>query len=244
MARIRNLKSPPIQEAVIDFLIECEPLTEDVLRSIATNLITSSDWNVHAIRAHEATFDLDKPDEVRQVDRFDGLRLNSPDDTLVILLHANRVTASHVKSYSDWNELERFAVGCLEAFGKHAVDPYVSRLGTRFINFINADGGFDEVLELPPRSVAVGGVVERFFERQALRFEERDVSATYTVGLVNPDEPQAVEQLQLVVDIDAYKVGRFEIGHTALSAELGTLRDIKNEIFFGAVKESALETYE
>lgn len=241
MARIRNLSAPPIQEAVIDFVIDSRPLDESELRKLAKS-IAGPEWVTEDVRAISATFDVADLKSFSGSDDFEGVRVKAPGDTVIVVYRANRVTVSNVKSYRCWEDLQALAFESLKKFAIEAGDAVVSRVGTRFINLLKPLTVLADMMTAPPTSPLLGAEVTDFLERKILKFGESGITANVTIGTVaeGPDETTKA----ILVDIDASSAVVLRPDDPALAIVLGELRSTKNSVFFGAVTEAALESYE
>ena len=69
----------------------------------------------------------------------------------------------------------------------------------------------------------------------------QDLNATITQAMERGTEANTVN---VILDIDAYKLGRFDPESEELGVVLGQLRELKNTIFFGSITEKTARLFE
>lgn len=244
MARIRNLATPPIHEAVIDFMFDLPALKEDAVRALAEEFRSSMGWEAQDIRQISATINLEDPSSAVQSDVFEGVRVSTPEQRQIVQIRGDRITASHVWCYKRWEDLQELAFQAIETFASATNGGKIKRVATRFINAIECGSDPSPILAAPPRSHVEGGVVRDFLDRKIIDFESSSIGVNFQMGTsILPigfgEDPRRV----VLIDIDAYIEGVFDCDEEKLSNVLRDLRGAKNEMFFGAVTEEALEKY-
>ncbi|HEL5040417.1 TPA: TIGR04255 family protein [Stenotrophomonas maltophilia] len=241
MARVRNLSAPPIQEAVIDFLFDCEPLSEDRVRRLSKTIGKQPGWTTEDIRQIKSTVNLQDPSSSAYSDTFEGVLSKSADELNIVQIRGDRITVSNVWSYRHWESLEEFAFSCVDEFVREVGSVAVKRLATRFINAMPLKISLEEMLSQPPRVDLADAEVAEFFDRKLLKFKEGGLIASFSLGTSTTPVMLGGNPVRaLIVDVDAYMDGVFSCDRHSLNSALSELRDAKNRIFFGALTEAAL----
>lgn len=245
MALRKHLSKPPIQEAILDVGFIGSHLDLDGLDSLATTF-PEEKWKKKSITAttFEATID-GKIGAIQPtaVSAFEGYAMVEIVGHRIVQLREDRITCSHVNSYSDWETLESDLASVFLGFVEVGKPARISRIAARFVNRISMHGSFDQLLTFPPQVLPGLGdaKVTDFLRRQVVRGLANDFEATITIATVTPLPNESSNAL--LIDIDVYKQVDLPPRLDSFSTDLPTLRSIKNTLFFESVTDFALEPY-
>jgi uncharacterized protein (TIGR04255 family) len=257
MAATRKLKRAPVREALIDIQFVESDLSSEQLRQLAQHYIAEG-WEQHELRSVEAVFGpLEAPNDQTVAlhssnSIFEGISLRFPSTGQVIELRGARITVADIGRYSSWEELTERADLALQQFVALSPKAIVNRLAARFINRIPPNVAFTEyeqILERPPQPLPgmeqSGARITNFLRRHVVEGLSGGYTAVLTIGTVNPEAGEEVRQtMPLVVDVDVFRLCKLEANIQVLREDLATIRTLKNELFFGSLKDQALEQFQ
>lgn len=255
MTQARRLRHPPIQEAVIDFhLAGATKVGRDALEEVA-KAMTAEGWRSSVLNRFEAAIGPFNADlQVSDVGlknlsaAFDGYMVQDAKGEVIYQLRAERVTVSHVRKYTQWEDLVSDATRCLEMYVKLSKASTIHRMGTRYINRIQMpEMGFDafgEFLEVAPRRLGdlQSGIVKDFLVQQVVKEIQGEWNANISIGTAAPIVGETANSI--VIDVDVYKTCDIVADSKTLIRDLSAAREIKNQVFFGLITDRALEAYE
>lgn len=254
MAQSVHLRTPPIHEALIDFVFSGTNADDAVLHHLIESM-QQAGWKKDQIS--EATFETfvgpPKGKEPGPVLRSSassavvGYSLTNPSGTRIIQVREDRLTVSHVNDYDDWEHLERDAKDALGRFVEFMRPDAITRIATRFINRISVAqehaSSFNHYLISPPVLIeGLGsGRITDFIRRQVIRGLDSDFVAVLNVATASPTSKESSKAL--ILDIDVFKEQRIALDDDCVSSCFHALRAIKNTIFFGSLTDAALEPF-
>lgn len=242
MARTQILTKPPVLEALIDVVFTNVSSDEAKLRAIAEKICTDT-GKISEIKSITHAIGLEDFDRVvasRTTD-FDGFKIHN--DPCVVQLRGDRVTVSQVGLYDSWEKLVAHSRGVVKAFVSATGAERAGRIAARFINRIPLSRNLGELLEHPPViDVGIGSAqVDDFMTKMSIKGLERGIRANLTVGTATNSQDN--DERVLIVDVDVYIRGDFSSEFDEISAELDSIRSVKNDLFFGTVTDVALEQF-
>lgn len=240
-----KLASPPIHEATLDIRIRARPgvKPEDLapLRLVLEDRFPS----VEVMRSLEATFELKagqrptaKTSEAQQV----GLLFRSADGKLILQARVDGMTLSRLKPYSSFDEIFPVFVDCWQSYVKATNPSGATRIAMRFINRFDIphSGKLQTYLTIPPAAPIDDVSMVASFHRDVFQFTDRPYSAIVTTAL----EPSIDgSSSTILLDVDAFCEGAFELTKDAIKKTFLELRTIKNQVFFAALTPNALEPF-
>ena len=255
MAHPRRLSHPPIQEATIDFhLAGATSVDADTLAHIAES-IAQSDWRTSKLNQFRAALGLSATEasgggfSLKELTRsFEGYMIQDPSGEVVIQIRPDRVTASHVKKYTTWEELVAVGITSLQKHVEFSRASKIDRIGARYINRLSLPSpdfyAFQEILSNPPKPLdgAKGGILTDFTLDEVIRRLGTGWDAKVRIGTVVPLPGET--QNGLLVDVDVFKTVDMEPVIAQDDSILIEARRLKNDLFFGALTEEALEVYQ
>jgi len=183
---------------------------------------------------------------------LESIAMVSPDESQLVVIRRDRITASRVKSYTEWQDLWNDLERIFEPYVAGARPKEVRRIAARFINRISPHPSFskfDDVLERPPQPVLGKGFEEaritNFLRRHVVEHIDGGLTANLTIGTVVAEPGEDTTQVSpLVLDIDVEKQCTLQADLKQLQPYFDQIRKAKNALFFGSLTDLCLEVYE
>lgn len=170
-----------------------------------------------------------------------GYLFTSKDNSRIVQARRDGFTFNWLQRYETWAALRDEARPLWELFLEIAQPKYVERIALRYINRIHIplpmNSFTDYVLLAPhvPQELPHG--LQSFLMRLVIPHPEYEALAIIT-ETTEPVEP-GVTVLPLIFDIDVFREARYDASDERIWETLENLRDLKNEIFHGAMTERA-----
>ena len=247
MAQIRHLPNAPITEAVIDFRVEPAVTVEALVGALAQRDNLGYRRKGPIVRS-EFGFSLNVQEEPPAVAHAGqatsiGVRLHSVDDKYVAQLSVEGFTLSRLRPYESWENLVQEARRLWQGYQECLGPTRITRVATRFINNLrlpmaeNLELFLNLLPGLPPGVPEnLSGFLQRFVIHDAKT--EATVILTQALEEILPEKP-----LPLLIDIDAFRFQEFGANEPKVWEYLNQLRELKNRVFFGCLKEAAIQLY-
>jgi uncharacterized protein (TIGR04255 family) len=243
VAEHRQLAHPPLREALIDLRLS-EELPDSFLNRAAGHKLSGYDTVTKILRGSLA-LQMTKPEEppVTKVasEQF-GWRYDAGDGSRVAQLRRDGMTYSVVKGYTKWEDARFSAQQLWRHYIEWGSPKSVSRLAVRYINVLQVPTGvdLDAYLTAGPRiPPGLPQIHNSFLHRVVIPF-----APTTTAIVTQVLESMLESSASVVLDIDVFMNGSFSPDSAEIWTELDNLRIIKNQIFFAALTEKALEAYQ
>jgi len=239
-----HLDRAPITEAILDINVEAEAKL-DVTEAFAKQVSSSYPESL-PVFAVEAFFSVTPGQSgvAGSQSNVIGRICWNADKTRAVQARINGFTVNHVKRYESWTVLRAEAQPLWEQYTSLVKPKKVIRLGLRYINRLTlpASGDLGEYMLTYPRlGPSLPEEMRNFFMRVEVPFTaSRAAIVTQTVV---PREPSADER-DLILDVEAVSVTKFEAGDPQIWHELDELRAIKNKCFFGSLQEQTWRRYQ
>lgn len=242
-----HLAKAPIVEGLID--IQVRPGADkglEKLSALRDSLKTSYSSAVD-LHAYQAQVKLDEgrvSTEHAESQRI-GYRLERQAPPFVLLLRKNGFTCSRLTPYDNWESLVAEARPRFDQYCAAVGPKAVTRVATRFINRIEMPTmglDFEDYLAAPvgiPKGLPEE--LAHFFTRIVVPHRETAVDIAISQVLEAPNLQTG--QVPLLMDIDVYKNVDFPVGSSEPWELLETMRDLKNQAFFGSLTEKALDLF-
>lgn len=243
MATPRHLSRAPIVEALIDIRIE-EPIpSPDTLRGLAQSL-SGSYPIIEPHKAFQTTFKA--ADGKASVDTTDlGLRgyfLRTAARDRLVQFRVDGFTLNSFPPYTSADDLIAEALTLWTEYSRAVGPKSVVRLAMRYINKLILpfrDGeDYKRFLTTAPEvpSELPQGVTE-FSTKVVLQYAD-DAAVIISQALTG------AVPAEMIIDIDVFRGGSFELSAASLSPILFKLREIKNTAFFALLTEEAAKLYQ
>lgn len=243
MTQQRHLSTPPISEAVIDFVFS-SAVTEEEVRAIGKAFRSSKDEAVLSEFGHvSTTVNIGSGETHREDRRFEGIRVSCNGERLIVQFRTDRVTVSHVGQYADWDDLSGDAIAAADHF-QAVAKALVKKVGTRYINVLALSRPVGELLVGVPEGVREDWSLSDYWDRRVYKDTMgHAISMTFATIVQQPLNQAGPDSKVLLFDIDVTKDVEFEYGGTEMARTLQELRAVKNAAFFGSLEDTALEQY-
>lgn len=239
------LRSPPIVEALIDFRFQGSGsfgMKHARELAIALNVDGDQVEERHTFEG-EITFGMQNAPQKPASMQLEAIVLRSTTGQVRQFRRAG-FTVSLIRNYDRWEDLEALAETMFKSYVAASRPLALSRVATRFINVIEVPEprfNLDDFLEAGPRIPPDSfDHVKEFHHRIAMGGNREGLMGILNLGTqrASPGQPRG-----LLVDVDCFMVDDLPIDFSAAKPILSELRSLKNALFFGSVKESALERY-
>jgi len=245
MALEVKLSKPPIYEALIDIRFQASDNFTIANASAVARDIRTPEEKTEERHEFVAHFDLvNDPHATYQPPQLSAVLLRDDSRCTVRSFRRDGLTASIVKGYKRWEDLESLAEPVFQAYARHANPIAVTRVATRFVNVIEVPHDTidldDYVLHGPQIPGQMLEHVIEFSHRTVLGRKTDKLIGILTIGTNTTAFGQKGD---ILVDVDAFSVEAIGIDFEQVRHVLRRLREMKNSMFFGAVTDHALERY-
>ena len=250
MAKQRHLRNAPIREAVIDLRIT-PPLDVSVLSKISSSVreeIQDRYPEKKEQHSFEGGFGIkDGQPIVRQpVDLgIRGYIFESSDEPQRAQFRIDGFTLNRLKPYTCWESVIAEAKGLWNIYLRSTSPESVSRIAVRYINHLSIPlpiSDFKDFLTAPPPiPESAPQVVSSFSTRVVVHDTERQLDANIAQAMEPSSKP---DSFTVIIDIDAYRTGKFDAQAEEIWMIMDQLRHLKNAIFFGSITENTARLFE
>jgi uncharacterized protein (TIGR04255 family) len=250
MAVQRSLSRPPIREAIAE--VKSEPV--DLRRVDALRERLAGDYPV-ARPFRIASVALSLPDERRGAGGEPGdgpqagWRCESADGSEVVLVRVDGLSYCRIAGYPGWDAFADRFMSLWGAYVAACTPVEVRRVGLRYVNDLRlplADPfHFERFLTTAPRAPAgMPPEINDFLVQIALPGGAEGLKVAVTQATDSASRTTA--ELPVTLDVDAAWDRPMPVDDRLpgrLAEALGTLRDLKNRVFFGLVTEDLVSAY-
>ena len=242
-----HLTRAPIVEALVDFRIRSnsEPISVEDIEGIHNAILAKYPTKIeNKIFQTNFIFNTTEPSEQKMSGILSGYRFESADKKFVLQLSPDGFTLSQLAPYNNWNDLINEAKWCWNEFNRISENSSIIRVATRFINKINiplvASIDFDDYLTSSPKIPDnLPQTTGEFLSRNVIHCIEQQAILVLTQSFQNPSAD--IQSLQVIIDIDVFKEGNFDCKENEHWVLLETLRDLKDDAFFGSITPKTLD---
>ena len=250
MALLRSLSRPPIREAIVE--IRSEPIDFERVNALRDRL--AGTYPV-AKPFRLASVALNLPEERRAaevdpgVSRQAGWRCETTDGSEVALVRQDGLSFGRLAGYPGWDAFSERFLGVWGVYVECARPVEIRRISLRYVNDLRLPVGdqfhFERFLTTAPRAPAgmppeIGDfLVQMTLPGGADGLRVAVTQATDSASRTGTDLP-------VIIDIDASWDRPLTVDArlpARLAEVLGTLRDLKNRVFFGLVTEELVSAY-
>ncbi|RPH43552.1 MAG: TIGR04255 family protein [Burkholderiales bacterium] len=250
MAVLRPLSRPPIREAIVE--VKCEPVElrrVDALRErLERDFPTAQPFRLASLALH-------LPDERRGAEpdaaggRATGWRCESADSSEVALIRQDGLSFGRLASYPGWDVFTDRFLSIWGTFVDIAQPVEVRRISVRYVNDLRLPIGdqfhFERFLTTAPRPPAgLAPEIADFLTQMTLPGGADGLRVAVTQA--SDAASRSTTELPVTLDIDVTWDRPMPVDErlpARLSDALGTLRDLKNRVFFGLVTEELVSAY-
>ncbi len=248
MSEYPILPNAPIVEALLDIRVELPDDTDITMLSRVQEPVSDRFPEVQQIPGVEFLFEQGEgempelSDRVAKVQGF--IFVSPPEQAKVFQARLDGFTFSQLKPYKQWDNFIEEARELWQYYADVARPILVKRLGLRTINRIELPlplANFSDYLQtLPTLAPNVSSEVSEFFMRVVMPQPNSDVFAIVTIATA-PSNNERV--LPVIFDIDVYVDGSFNTQSEKMWHKVGTLRNVRNNIFFNSITEATKELF-
>jgi uncharacterized protein (TIGR04255 family) len=233
-ADIRVYKKPPIIEAVIA-LHFFSPVELKAIEVYAAKRKARFPRNEEVIQMN-ASFNPQTGQTASNVLKF-GRKLVSADGSRTVIAQPPQFAVSQLAPYTDWDTLCRETRDEWNIFSKIIKRRDLSHVSTRYINRIDIPVGmggrvdlhkyFTIGLSLPPHVQSME--LQTFYVRSSLLDSSRKYRCE--LQLASSPSPPLIDHISFTIDIDIATTEPVPANEDKLWSFVGSLRQIKNELF-------------
>ncbi len=240
---VQHLKNAPIREALFDIHVKLPDDTTIEKFEEFGQLIKDDYPGVSKKWLTKVRIKPGSPPERDEGSQQIGYGFISKDNTQVLQVRFNGFTFSRLRPYETWGKLRDESKRLWSLFVKSLKPITIERVACRFINELALEMpiNIDDLVASPPvRVKGLPEVLETFLTRVVIPNEELSAKTIITQSFDGVDqEGKGV----LILDIDVFKKGPFEVDNDDAWDVLESFHDYKNQIFFGSITEHTVEKY-
>jgi uncharacterized protein (TIGR04255 family) len=247
MAEPRRLRNPPVTEAVVDIHVEFSNVIDGESFKRIHEQIRSEYPEERFIHDFELSVEIGP--QAQMTDTRKGLALSgymyvSGDTKQVVQVKKEGLTFSRLAPYGTWEETIGETMRLWKIYLQLFAPSKVTRVSTRFINKLLLPGvpvDFDDYLTISPKTPEhMPPVVARFLTMLSMPVAER-TAAQIRCSFEGQSEAGS---LPVILDLDIIRECACAADDAAAILEqINELRPIKNSVFFGSLKDRAVELY-
>ncbi|HKU19297.1 MAG TPA: TIGR04255 family protein [Candidatus Saccharimonadales bacterium] len=246
MVAPRHLQNPPINEAVLDVRVTFNvPPAIDALGAMSASLPGYAEAGriqniISVVLAGNAaqTGPVIGPQDI-------GVSFRSVDGLHVLQVRRDGLSLSRLRPYSDWEQLFNEMWRAWETY-KAVVKPNrVKRVSTRFINQINIPLGrdLDDFFVVSPRlPEGAPNFISAFSSTVGIPYQDQKSNAFMRMAQLVTNNPTV---MPIILDFDIlHDCDLSPDDDDSVRDNINALRSIKNQLFFGSVKDPAMELFQ
>jgi uncharacterized protein (TIGR04255 family) len=255
MVTVRHLANAPIEEGLLDVrfavpdefdLATMETLIQRFSSEFPTKQVQRLQQAKFSFGAQQSGIVIEGPSPQIQRYVISDAASDGEKPKRVVQFDRDGFAVSRLRPYGDWVEVEALAKSIFKEFVAFTGATAVIRLATRFINVINIPTGkfdLDDYFTMGPR--LCDGVDQTIFDfNNRVGVVDSPSGAKAWVNFYTRQESLVSQTRVAVLDIDAfYSDNRYAPTFEAVQDDFEKLHKLKNELFFGALTEKALESY-
>jgi len=249
MAEVRHLNNAPITEAIIDFrvklpsefkveaFLELKKTIGDRFPKVEERKLFSSQLRIKKGKPQPPS---------AEYHGVQGYFFRPEDDKKVVQFRIDGFTFSRLKPYTYWEEMLEEARELWGMYCEIAQPEAVTRLATRYINHINIPLPIDDLSDYFTASPKIPdnaqGVISGFLSKVVVYDQELDVATNIVQALEKSTKPD--KYITVVLDIDSFKTGDFNVSNGEIWETFANLHNIKNQMFFSSITDETARLFE
>jgi uncharacterized protein (TIGR04255 family) len=245
MATPRDLRNPPIVEALVDIRAAVIAPPE-AFEAFALEL-RSAYPKSNTRRGIKAELKVENGKLVRPTAEdlgFQGIVLQDEDGSLIVQLGPEGFTFNNLKKYMGGDALLTGALNVWSRYVQVMQPVTVTRIALKYVNQIKlpfmVGDEFTRFLTAPPTSPRGAlQAVSEFLGRVVSHKEDGHTTVITTQRLVVTEALPA----NYILDVDAFVMDDFSVDASRLRPVLDVLRGIKNQTFFAHLTEEAVQLF-
>jgi uncharacterized protein (TIGR04255 family) len=242
-----HLAHAPIVEAVIEIRARAQAPWEElaITKQIKQQLPDYPNVVSQNQERREITLGPDAPKLVSQNLGWHGLQFQSEDKKHIARFNRDGFMLSRLQPYQNWRQLFDEAMRLWQMHVEISKPLEVERVGVRFINRIEMQPGevcCEDYIELPPHPTkGLDLPFMGFFHQDTLAVPGYPLAVNVIRTFQPPQSTNA--GVALILDIDATTTTALKMSREDLAQSLRQMRWLKNKVFYGNVKEKALNRF-
>lgn len=239
-------KNAPIREAVIDIRLDSELQNDEIIRF--GDIRFDGYDTLKPISEHHVGFHVNASGQSginQSAPCIVGYRYEDQERGFVAQFQIGGFTLSKMQPYTNWDEFKAEAFRLWNIYKGAVPRIAFSRAAVRYVNEINLplnEGvvDYDEYLVNGPKLPHnMGSEVNTFFNRIILPVKEIGAEAV----IIQAFEKFKDNRAPVILDIDVYREKIHSFSENDVWEYFGKLRDIKNQAFFGSIKDKTKELF-
>ncbi len=249
MAEVRHLNNAPITEAIIDFRVKLTSEFKVEAFLELKNTIGDRFPKVEDRKLFSSQFEIKKGEPQPPSAKYHGVQgyfFRTEDDKKVAQFRFDGFTFSLLKPYTQWAEMFAETRELWEIYCGIAQPEAVTRLAVRYVNHINIPLPVDDLSDYftasPKIPDNIQGVISGFLSKIVVYDEEIDVATNIVQALDKSAKPD--KHITVVLDIDSFKTGNFNVNNGEMWEIFANLRNIKNQVFFNSITDETARLFE
>jgi uncharacterized protein (TIGR04255 family) len=249
MAEVRHLNNAPITEAIIDIRVKLSSKfkVESFLELKKTIGDRFPKVEERKLFSGQLRFKKRRPQPpAAEYHGVQGYFFRSVDDKKVAQFRFDGFTFSLLKPYTLWVEMFTEARELWELYSGIAQPEVVTRLAVRYVNHINIPLPVDDLSDYftaPPKIPDnIQGIISGFLSKIVVYDQGLDIATNIVQALEKSIKPD--KHITVVLDIDSYKTGDFNVNNDKMWDIFANLHNIKNQIFFNSITDKTARLFE
>lgn len=247
MPQVRPLKNPPITEGLVDLRVDTCNFSRDKLGGIAEKV--KGQYPIsrqqHQFQTRlESTGGGIPETETRDLGLRGG-QFFTEDRLQIVQFRSDGFTLNRLSPYSGWENVFPEAMKLWRLFVDEFEPETVKRLTVRYINHIPLQGlrvDLGDYLRAPvPVPQELNHGLTSLLTSVVLADPDSQCSVKITQAL---EPPHPGSNLALLLDIEAWRDGDWEVGDPGVERAFADLRDLKNNAFFHSLQDTVIERFE
>jgi uncharacterized protein (TIGR04255 family) len=238
------LKNPPIVEAIIDIRVSpVVAIDENKIFEIVSSMGTQYQ-SIAPLPMRDFKFTV-RQASLERTETTRGYIIQSLDGVNKSQFRIDGFTFNRLPPYTNWEEINQDAKTLWNLYKTKFSPKQISRIAVRYINQMQFDTdieGIGQYLTTPPK------LHEKFelttksvFMRATIEDVDKQMAATITQEINQND---SIGITVVILDIDAFSLRKFSIANEEMIwKNFEQLREMKNDIFYRSVTQSAIEFF-
>lgn len=236
----------PITEALIDIRAQL-PGNVSLTDLERLRVLIKDDYPEKKPRKRwEGTIELKEEKEPITKTQFqvDGYLFKTTDGRQVVQYRLDGFTFNRLRPYSRWEEMCQEARRLWEIYRAEVKPILVTRLALRYINSIEIPSknfDYDDYFTAAPRiPQQLPQLLQHYFVRTLIPFPDHGATA---VTIQTPSDKQDPVNTVILLDIEVFRQVDLAPDDQKIWEIFGSLRQVKNEIFFSSITEMTKELF-
>jgi len=249
MADVRHLNNAPITEAIIDFRVKLPSAFKVETFLELKKTLGHRFPKVEDRKLFTSQFKITKGEPQPPSSEYHGIQgyfFRPETEIKVAQFRIDGFTFSRLKPYTNWEEMFEEARELWGMYNGITQPEAVTRIAVRYINHINIPLPIDDLSDFftasPKIPDNIQGVISGFLSKVIVYDQEMDVATNIVQALEKSTKPD--KHITIVLDIDSFKTGDFNVNNGEMWEIFAHLRNTKNQIFFSSITDETARLFE